>query len=101
MAAGESVFQTTNGEEDPGEEDDDWSDFASDGNNVSTSSHFNDQSEQKFLPSTDNTWAFDSVSETARLCFPLTSEPSSHGLLNGETSNSDLKENPALLEEHL
>lgn len=100
MAAGESFVQTANGEEDPGEEDDDWSDFTSDVNTTSSSSHFDDQIDKKSLPSKDNRQAFDSATETTKLCFRLASDSSSD-LLNGETSKNDLEENPSLLEDHL
>ncbi|XP_031558461.1 fasciculation and elongation protein zeta-2-like [Actinia tenebrosa] len=100
MAAGESFVQTANGEEDPGEEDDDWSDFTSDVNTASTSTNFDEHSDKKSLPSKNNTQAFDSASETTKLCFPLASSSSSD-LLNGETSKNDLEEKPSLLEEHL
>lgn len=101
MAAGEGFVHTANGEEEPGGEDDDWSDFTSDVNTTNSSSDFDHQSAQKSIPSKDNTKAFDSASETTKLCFPLASAESSSGLLNGESCKNDSEENLSLLEEHL
>ncbi|KAK3718772.1 hypothetical protein QZH41_014042 [Actinostola sp. cb2023] len=102
--AAKCAVQTTNGEEELGEDDDDWSDFASDSNNISPSTCVADRSEQKCFPSKDSSWVFDSVSEKARLCFPessLETQRSSRDRLNETPNNRDLKENPELLEENL